>query len=109
MPRGENKLASSIGGLRGWLNTEDRAARIAKPHQASPSGWAWHARRLGYDPDSELTPEQRKRVEEHRRLWYAELSRKGRRARDRRYAERLRARADQAEARTAETAEKRRP
>jgi hypothetical protein len=102
VPRGENKLASSIGGLRGWLNTEDRAARIAVPQRNSPSGWAWHARQLGYDPNGPLTPEQRKRVEEHRKLYFAELSLKGRRGRDRRYAARLRARADAAEARTAE-------
>jgi hypothetical protein len=104
MPRGDNKLASSIGGLRGWLQTEDRAARIAVPQNASPVGWEWHARRLGFDPDN-LTAEQHKQVATARKLYFKELSRKGRASRDRRYAARLRAKADAAEARTAAEAE----
>jgi hypothetical protein len=98
LPRGADKAAMSRAGRTGWVNTADRDARLAVPHNASPSGRRWHAIQLGFDPDN-LTPEQAEQVEEHRRVFYAELSRKGRAGRDRRYAARLRALADQAEKR----------
>ena len=87
MPRGENKLGSSLGGLRGWakLDTDGRAARIAVPHRNSPSSMAWHARKLGYDPDH-LTAAQAARVETAYKLYFAELSEKARQARQGRHA-----------------------
>ena len=66
----------SIGGHIGWANTVDRHARLAKAQANSPAGLAWHAKKLGLDPDH-LTPTERKRAENARTAYFKRLSMKG--------------------------------
>jgi hypothetical protein len=67
----------SIGGNLGWANTKDRLARLAKAHANSPSDLAWHARKLGLDPEN-LTPTERKRAENAKAAYFKQLSMKAR-------------------------------
>lgn len=69
----------SIGGHTGWANTVDRTARLAKAHANSPSELAWHAKKLGLDPDN-LTKTERKRAENARIAYFKRLSIKARKA-----------------------------
>ena len=94
MPRGRQKgyqahpnqsIGGSIGGNLSWARTEDRAARAARMRAHSPSGIAWHARKLGFDPDN-LTETQRKRAENARRAYYKRMALESQKARARRKA-----------------------
>jgi hypothetical protein len=69
----------SIGGHIGWANTVDRRARLANAHANSPTDVAWHARKLGLDPDN-LTPTEAKRAENARIAYFKQLSMKARAA-----------------------------
>jgi len=52
MDRAARRLAGSNGGYRSWVNTENRAQRMAVVQANSPTGLDWHARRLfGQDVD----------------------------------------------------------
>jgi hypothetical protein len=73
----ERQLIASTGGLTGWANTEDRAARMAHVRENSPTSWKYHARKLGIDPET-CTPEERKRAETARKLYYKRLQMKAR-------------------------------
>jgi hypothetical protein len=88
----EHRLASSLGGFKGWANTADRAARMAAPQSASPSSTAWHARKLfGPNVDLEaLTDAQWRQAEAARSAWYRDFGLKGLRARKLAKAARLR-------------------
>jgi len=79
----ERRLRGRIGGLTGWAQTPNRRARMRGPQAASPSEIAWHARKLGYDPDL-LTDDQRMQAESARKLYFAELSAKSASTRKRR-------------------------
>lgn len=75
----------SIGGHIGWANTPDRQARLAKPHANSPSDLAWHARKLGFDPDN-LTKTEAKRAENARMAYFKRLAMQARAAKARKAA-----------------------
>lgn len=68
-------LNGRIGSHISWANTPDRRARMAKPRSASPSDVAWHARQLGFDPET-MTDAQRKQAESARRAYFARLNKK---------------------------------
>jgi len=53
---------------------------MAKPKAKSPADISWHARRLGFDPES-LTDEQWKRANSARRAYFAKLAHKSAKAR----------------------------
>ncbi|MGB8390628.1 hypothetical protein [Mycobacterium sp.] len=60
------------GGLKGWSNTEDRYARMARVRENSPASDSYWARKLGFT-NPKLTPEQRKKIQTERKLYFAEL------------------------------------
>lgn len=80
-PKGEHQLLSSLGGHTSWANTEDRQARIEKIQAASPRDVAWHAKKLGLDPDN-LTDAERKRAENARKAYFTRLAFASNRARN---------------------------
>jgi hypothetical protein len=67
----------SIGGHIGWAHTVDRRARLANAHANSPCNIAWHAKKLGLDPDN-LTATEAKRAENARTAYFRQLSLKAR-------------------------------
>lgn len=69
----------SIGGHIGWAGTVDRQARLAKTHANSPSDLAWHAKKLGLNPEN-LTPTERKRAQNAKVAYFKQLSMKARAA-----------------------------
>jgi hypothetical protein len=75
----EVRLMKSVASLTGWVNAstdEARRERLRKAHENGPPGIAFHARRLGLDPDN-LTPAERRRVESARKLYFRQISLKG--------------------------------
>jgi hypothetical protein len=93
----ERQEIASAAGLKGWVNTLDRAARMAHVRENSPTCWKWHARKLGIDPEH-ATDEQRKRAESAQKLWYVQLRRKARVGQKAAKARRLREQADRLQA-----------
>src|SRR4051812_19299582 len=80
MPRGENKLASSKGGHRGWGNTPDRRARLAAAQSASPIGGLLYFARRRFGADVELdslTEGQLLQIESDKKAWQVEQAEKG--------------------------------
>lgn len=90
-----------------WGGVTDRAERLRNMHNNSPSGYAWHARRLyGADVDVEkLTKTQWKAVEAARLSWLhanaLKAAKASTRVRKLRKAKQLRARADRLDAEAA--------
>lgn len=76
----EVSLAKSVASLTGWVNTTDRRERLRTAHEAGPPGMAFHARRLGLDPDN-LTAAEKKRVLSARTLYFRRISLKAAQAR----------------------------
>ena len=63
-----------------WARCEDRTTRTAKMRAAGPSQIAWHAKRMGFDPD-DLTDAQRLQAEAAMRAYFAGLRYKALRTR----------------------------
>jgi hypothetical protein len=87
-----------------WAGIADRGERLQNMHDNSPSGFAWHARRLfGADVDLDaLTPQQWEQVAAARMAWYKANSIKGVKARQLGRARALRERAARIEAEVAD-------
>lgn len=75
MTANRHRQDGRLGGLTSWANTVDRDARMAKIVANSPARLAYHAKKLGLDPDN-LTPDEVKRCETAKRLYFARLSAK---------------------------------
>jgi hypothetical protein len=92
----EHSSDSARGAYTKWSNVADRAAAMADMHANSPSGYAWHARRLfGQDVDvANMTPTQWQQTDAARSAWLKANSIKAIRARMLKRAEKLRKRAD---------------
>jgi hypothetical protein len=73
------RRAGRRGGLKSWANTVDRKARVAPGIAQGPARLAWHAKKLGLDPDN-LTPDETKRAEAAQKLYYLDLAERGRKA-----------------------------
>jgi len=78
-----------------WANVADRTERLRNAHGNSPSGTAWHARRLfGADVDLDaLTTTQWNQAEQARLMWLRANSVKATKQRRLEHAERLEKRA----------------
>jgi hypothetical protein len=63
----------SIGGHIGWANTDDRNARMANAHANGPGEIAWHARKLGFNPDN-MTPTEVLRAQNAKSAYFKRLS-----------------------------------
>lgn len=83
-----------------WSGVADKTERLRNMHDNSPSGYAWHARRLfGADVDVDaLTKRQWKQVADARLAWLRANSIKAIKVRQRQTARKLRAEADRLEA-----------
>lgn len=87
--RADPKTLGRQGAFTSWSRTTDRRARMRPAQAQSPTGDAWHARRLGFDPER-LTESQMLQVKAARAAWYAGLTAQSAKARRRRKAKRLR-------------------
>lgn len=75
-----------------WSRETDRTAATAAARRAGPSSIEWHERKV--DPDGVMDAEtRRKAAENHRRAYYARLTRAGVKARQAKKAARAAARA----------------
>jgi hypothetical protein len=101
------RIYGSIGGHKSWAATRDRDDRMANAWAAGVTGMLWHAKPLfGEDVDLEqLTPAELAQVKSARKRWFAELTAKSLKSRQRKKAQRLRAQADELEALADNTAE----
>lgn len=73
-------LNGRIASLQSWANTPDRRQRLATAHANSPVDIAWHAKKMGFDPDN-LTDGQALQAEAARKAYFARLNRQSVRVR----------------------------
>jgi hypothetical protein len=81
----------SVGGHTSWANTPDKRVRLAPAVAASPAELAWHAAKLGIDPEN-MTDEERERCQHARIAYFKRIALKSKQAR----AQRAREAAEQA-------------
>ncbi|CAM3533062.1 hypothetical protein MYCO108962_24390 [Mycobacterium colombiense] len=68
-------LNGRVASLQSWANTKDRRQRLATAHANSPVDIAWHAKKMGFDPDA-MTEGEYLQAEAARKAYFARLNRK---------------------------------